>query len=881
MFVSRKDLKESVAGIATISVVGAGVRKVKRAWLERKAPLGKRKFSDTEALQVDNNKLYGAIKSRIKVAEAHYLLAEATYKKLDEALKIDVEPLKKIVQNKALNVIAKQLAIESGYKEDFNMEEWLKRMRDLRKKEKCFDILYNILYLLLENAEEVEGLKNLIKEEGLFKRVFLRAEGREYYIYIVLKNIILAEENNKKYSFIQYLSYIGRLVVIDIKEIYVKGLILEEKNIKEKEILDTFIKKEGELSFNEETEMREDLIKEVVHYLATLNLLKIKRFTTRKEGEKKPATCVKIKTQMPASFCEVIRKSLTSRNHAERETRYPLLLEPEPWTRDRRGGYLRNKLIFTDKLIHGKKGASCEIKGKRLEKPLYNVINYLQKMPLSINTLYLRFIASVLEGEEGSPEKILLFPYLSNKKGNLGEKETIRNRYHAFRVAEILAVENNNEYYNAYYYCSRLRILSTSLLSVENETFIRSFAVSKKKLPLGKKGLEELLVYGGSLRKETSKASREEKLTFIKEQKKHLWKEYKEEGLLKIKQTTGNKFYPYIAWFLELENLGYFKENLREEDIKAIERKESGFLIELDTLASNITILSLLLGDDTFSKELRLEKLKEGEKILDIYTLCLTELQTKLLSTNFSKEWVFALPRLIIKKPIMIYFYSAGARRRRREIIEIFRETFKNIKMRKEEKLPFLNAIVNEIETVLLTKFARLNVLQEAVRTAEKAIDKIEWSLPDKHEIQQNYRKSVIKRRRYKAGFYFITPRKKYFLESKNLRKSNRSVLANVIQSIDALILRKVVSRFRETLHRAKKVHSYRINHDAYYIHPSQAEALKKDYLAVINEIFTVKKIKKLASSLKIPEGLLLNETSNKIRKHMLKNMQTAPELLS
>lgn len=348
-------------------------------------------------------------------------------------------------------------------------------------------------------------------------------------------------------------------------------------------------------------------------------------------------------------------------------------------------------------------------------------------------------------------------------------------------------------------------------------------------------------------------------------------------------------------YFLTLHKvlLDYFEKNTKESDIVDIN-------LEIDQTASGMVLLSLVLGIKPMAESCNLL----SKTPTDIYSFVMKQIPQYFEGKTFKEHFVDekggkktiekpfekkkVLPflsnnRKVQKGALMRWCYSEGWKSRRDTWLLEFKDNYKRRCTNDEFKT--IDAFSRKYDDFLEEVFPKLqsqkecilNVLRIRARALKenavniKTLDgcNLSWDFDPVDLFNKTYYNPVIgKAISYKI--YKENPRSALAVEGR-LKSLERSLFPNLIHSIDAAIMRIIITRVYDSS-------KYRINHlhDCVLIHPNYVDV----FYDVVSDIYTEDTLTRLASKLffePMTEGLAsdLCDEIKKIQKGFEDNMDT------
>jgi DNA-directed RNA polymerase len=229
----------------------------------------------------------------------------------------------------------------------------------------------------------------------------------------------------------------------------------------------------------------------------------------------------------------------------------------------------------------------------------------------------------------------------------------------------------------------------------------------------------------------------------------------------------------------------------------AIADKEVKFLMELDATSSGIQLMSVLSGCKISAKTCNLVRTGKRE---DIYTFLVDKMNKKLVGKDL-------VNRKKIKKPLMTKFYNSEA---------VPKKSFNRRQ---------LKAFNEALDGMLPGVMDVMDVINQCWQYDQ---DYHEWTLPDGHVAHIKVTEMCDARIRIKE---LDNSKIRYRYNKQQCSENFRSLVPNVIHSIDAYALREVVKRAHQDGFEVACIH------DCFLVHQNNWQKICQLYREVLAEI--------------------------------------------
>ena len=279
---------------------------------------------------------------------------------------------------------------------------------------------------------------------------------------------------------------------------------------------------------------------------------------------------------------------------------------------------------------------------------------------------------------------------------------------------------------------------------------------------------------------------------------------------------------------------------LYRKAVRALREHQKGnpvnHIMGLDATASGIQLMAVMSGCVESAKATNLVYTGKRE---DVY---------QMVAAKMSQLSGQVIPRTVLKKPIMTFFYGSKA---------VPRQALQNEKLEKD--------FYQSLQTQLKGPFQLMELFQSHWRADQTHY---QWFMPDKHTV----RVPVLGHKDYRVELDEENHMRYTYRSTELVPKTKGMALAaNITHSVDAYICRQVV----------RKAHKLGVQvapiHDCFYAHPNHMNQVRQAYLESILEL----------DKLRMVEGILKQISGrpflsyNKIRSSIASYIEDAEYFLS
>lgn len=551
-----------------------------------------------------------------------------------------------------------------------------------------------------------------------------------------------------------------------------------------------------------------------------------------------------IKIELNESYSEKL-----IRNLIVKPLSLPMVSRPLEWGKDKIGGHFLNtsNLTFTEKMIKGSEQHShtMEIGENNI---IYEIINKLNSQIFRMNNELLDFFST----EKG---KMMQQSFKENNKENWINFRTI---------LEIAEIYRDKPIFFNHFYDWRGRIYNDSFyINYQGGDFSSPFINFAKGEKLTKEGEYYFFIYGANIYNEngTSKKRLEERDKWVRDNMEKII-EIDLDFIIKAENPIS-----FLSFSLEL--LKYSREG------KNYLHHSPMFL---DATCSGIQHFAGMLRNYALAKEVNLI---ESENVKDFYKGIVNPIN-KAINTSPDKPSFFQeilLDRKILKRIIMTRGYGVTREGIKNQLVnisdkeEIEKEDGKKITLFKipSKSAGFVKLDINEIRKLSFLIYDNIFIsfpeidnlykyLKEYIRVYVKLELIVSWLTPAGLRLQQSYNKSV----KNKISLNFLGVRKTVVLrdwkEELDKRKQINAFIPNIVHSLDAAHLHKVIHNWRNEKY-ILPIHDCFGSHPNYMLDLYQKVALnfieiysQKDFLKSL-ERKLIKDLKDHLYEIKIKDG--------------------------
>ena len=527
----------------------------------------------------------------------------------------------------------------------------------------------------------------------------------------------------------------------------------------------------------------------------------------------------------------------------------PMVVKPNEWTSHTDGGYLT---ISRDTMVHThNKNFLSQLEGMEMPE-VYKTINTLQNVAWKLNADVYAVSSHLWElgGDRAGlprretpelPEKPIDFPYHLEKddpaflawKAEHYEawvewKRAAKNTYiesikdegqrilvsQQFWMAGRYAKEE--EFYFPYFFDWRGRVYSTvSMLSPQSNDLgkaLLQFAEGKR---LGSTGAKWLKIHLANTFG-VDKVSFEERLKWVEEHETHI--------LMVASDPISCQYWmdadsPFCFLAACLEYSGYIRDG--EDHI-------SHLPIAMDGSNNGLQHFSTMLRDPIGGKA---TNVIPSDTPQDIYTEVVKAVNEELAmrpDEALARWWTGKINRSLVKRNVMTVPYSVTLRGMVGQLLQESKK--QGLEGIEYEHCKYLADIVYEAigKTVVAARQAQ-DWLKEVAKLAASEGLPIFWKTPAGFIVCQDYLVQTAKRVDTEFGSIRIRRQYKANTNKRDKAKMAAGISANMVHSMDAAHLMKVVNRAAK-----EGITSFALIHDSYGVHPSEVDTLH----AILREEF-------------------------------------------
>ena len=542
--------------------------------------------------------------------------------------------------------------------------------------------------------------------------------------------------------------------------------------------------------------------------------------------------------------------------HSEAEllspTLLPMVVKPNDWTTPTNGGYLT---LSRDNMVHTyNKNFLSQLEGMEMPQ-VYKTINTLQNVAWKLNADVYAVAANLWDmgGDRAGlprrekpelPEKPMDFPYHLEKddpaflawKAEHYEAwvewkraakatyiESIKDEGQRILVAQQFWMagryENEEEFFFPYFFDWRGRVYSTvSMLSPQSNDLgkgMLQFAEGKR---LGSTGAKWLKIHTANTFG-VDKVSFEDRIKWVEDHETHI---------LMVAADPMNCQYwtdadsPFCFLAACLEYAGYIRDG--EDHI-------SHLPIAMDGSNNGLQHFSTMLRDSIGGKA---TNVIPSDTPQDIYMEVVKAVNEELAmrpDEPMAKWWTGKINRSLVKRNVMTVPYSVTLRGMVSQLLqEAKKQGLEDGSGEEYERCKYLANIVYDAigKTVVAARQAQ-DWLKEVAKLAAGEGLPLYWKTPAGFIVCQDYQVQTAKRVVTKFGSIVIQRQFKANTNKRDKTKMAAGISANMVHSMDAAHLMKVVNRAAQ-----ENITSFALIHDSYGVHPSEVDHLH----AILREEF-------------------------------------------
>lgn len=542
--------------------------------------------------------------------------------------------------------------------------------------------------------------------------------------------------------------------------------------------------------------------------------------------------------------------------HSEAEllspTLLPMIVKPNDWTTPTNGGYLT---ISRDNMVHThNKNFLSQLESMEMAE-VYKTINTLQNVAWRLNADVYAVAAHLWElgGDRAGlpkrekpelPEKPTDFPYHLERDDPAFQAwkaehyeawvewkraakqtyvEAIRDEGQRILVSQQFWMAGRyaeeEEFYYPYFFDWRGRVYSTvSMLSPQSNDLgkgMLQFAEGKRLGSTGAKWLKIQLANTFGV----DKVSFEERLKWVEEHETHI--------LMVASDPISCQYWtdadsPFCFLAACLEYAGYVRDG--EDHI-------SHLPIAMDGSNNGLQHFSAMLRDPIGGKA---TNVIPSDTPQDIYMEVVKAVNEELAmrpDDAMARWWVGKINRSLVKRNVMTVPYSVTLRGMVGQLIQ--EATKQGIEGVEYEHCKYLATIVYDAigRTVVAARQAQ-DWLKEVAKLAASEGLPLYWKTPAGFIVCQDYQAQTSKRIVTKFGSMVLQRWYKANTNKRDKTKMAAGISANMVHSMDAAHLMKVVNRAAD-----ENITSFALIHDSYGVHPSEVDnlhaILREEFIAI------------------------------------------------
>lgn len=534
----------------------------------------------------------------------------------------------------------------------------------------------------------------------------------------------------------------------------------------------------------------------------------------------------------------------------------PMVVKPNEWTTPSDGGYLT---LSRDTMIHShNKNFISQLEDMKMDE-VYKTINTLQNVPWKLNAevynvaSYLWEIGGDVAGlprreKPELPEKPIDFPYHLEKddpafiawKAEHYEAwvewkraakqtyiESIKDEGQRILVAQQLWMAeryvNEEEFYFPYFFDWRGRVYSTvSMLSPQANDLGKAMLQFAEGKPLGDSGVKWLKIHLANTFG-VDKVSFEERIRWVEEHQIHILQCAADPISCQYWTDADSPFSFLAACF---EYAGYTNQG---------KYYVSHLPIAMDGSNNGLQHFSTMLRDPIGGKATNVIPSDTPQDIyMEVVKAVNEELALRVLENKKMNQltyeahaewWSGKINRSLVKRNVMTVPYSVTLRGMVGQLLQEYKKQgLEDGSGEAYERCKYLANIVYDAigKTVVAARQAQ-DWLKEVAKLAAGEGLPLYWKTPAGFVVCQDYLVQTEKRVDTEFGSIRIRRRYKGNTNKRDKTKMAAGISANMVHSMDAAHLMKVVNRASDEV-----ITSFALIHDSYGVHPSEVDTLHR-----------------------------------------------------